>query len=180
MKLRLNIKLYMLMIMIVIVGGLNYGASAWGYNIIENIFGIWGRYVYIIISLAALVLALNRNTFLPFLGRTAVPCSSIPVTTQDNTTESIKIKIKPNTKIIYWAAESGTNYTKHAMSAYNKVANYGVAISDNTGVVELKFNYPQGYYVKYWGMKKNIPPHIHYRTCDGNLMLSEVRTVMLK
>ena len=147
------------------------------------IFSDYVRWLYIVIDIAAVYIAKDRNTYLPFLGQTALPCSVMPKQGLVQPTHKLSLTTKPNTKIVYWAAKLGQDYTQHAMQAYEvpnlEVPNSGVAMSDKTGKAELRFKDPQGYYVDHWGIKKYIPRHIHYRECQGNLMVGPVQTIKL-
>ena len=88
------------------------------------------------------------------------------------------IKTTPNINVIYWAAEPNTNVVENPWDAYNKNANSGVAKSDKDGNAILQVRKPASYKVPH--KSKQLKPHIHYRECFNNSMLSPVKTIYLK
>ena len=157
-------------LILVIVGAINWGAFAFGYNFVEllkdqvdlffNSNTQIDKVIYILIALAAFKL-MNRDTYLPFLGKTVMPTAVIPLKENKNQQDTITIKVQPNSKVIYWAAKKLNNDNHIVWDAYDDYSNSGVVMSDSSGVAKLKLQKGSGYLVP-WGNKK-IPPHLHYR-----------------
>ena len=174
-----------IILILVLIGSLNWGLiGSFNFNLVEFItkYDILKnnnikKIIYIIIGLSALLaitFLFKRDNMLPFLGRTVYPCKSLDVKYPLNYDKVISINVKPNINVIYWGSETGDGEIVSWKKAYNEYRNSGVALSDNKGTVELKFRTPQAYTVPYKGLLK---PHIHYRTCDENGMLSRIETI---
>jgi uncharacterized membrane protein YuzA (DUF378 family) len=171
--------------LIILIGALNWGfVGLLRFNVIMKLTSyIFNprnrihRLIYIIIGLAAGVKLFKRDYYLPFLGKAAFPCGSLKLKYPKNADVATKIKTKPNANVIYWASE-GTNdiVVKNPLQAYDKYANAGVALSDNDGIATLKLRNPSAYNVP---LGFTLKPHVHYRTCLGNGMLSPIRTAFL-
>ena len=176
--------LEMIMIKLILVGAINWGLIGFfDFNIVEYInqklFGqnrILAKIIYILVGISAIKL-FKRDMFLPFLGKTVYPCLNLEEKIPDHSDSKISIKVQPNSNVVYWAAEKSNNNIDNPWDAYAKYANSGVAISDENGNVELKFKYPAQYSVPGKGL---LPPHVHYRVCLGNGMMSRIETVNLK
>ena len=76
--------------------------------------------------------------------------------------DTVKIKVPPNTKVLYWAAKKLDSDHHIVWKAYDDYSNSGVVMSDNKGIATLKLLKGSGYIVP-WGKGKYIPPHVHYR-----------------
>jgi len=179
-------KFYKFAMIFMIIGSLNYliiGITR-KINILKMltkpIYKILHRIVYILIGLSALYVMFDRDTYLPFLGRTIVPCDILTDKNPANANLDISIdKVRPNSKIIFWAAEpKNQNDDKilNYIQAYGDFSNAGIATSDNNGVVRFKIRLPQKYKVP---LKGTLEPHIHYRVCEGLGNLGKVKTVFL-
>jgi uncharacterized membrane protein YuzA (DUF378 family) len=93
----------MILIIIVLVGGVNWGTTAMGFNIVEKINlalsrifhkRLWlDRVIYVLVAAAAIILAFDRTLWLPFLGETVLPSSLIPLKEQSGSTK-IKVKLQ--------------------------------------------------------------------------------------
>lgn len=183
----LRAKMNMIIAAIVIIGALNWGTTAVGYNLVEilnnHINSFLGyqsntdKIIYIIVALAALKLAFNRNTWLPFLGFSAFPSQSfVPNKNNSIGNTIVKVNVKPNTRIAYWAAlPKQSQETPYVNDAYGKFENSGVVMSDLNGVAELlilpgsEYRIPSGSVVN---------RHIHYRELDlPSGMMGKVQTV---
>lgn len=183
----LRAKMNMVIAAIVIIGALNWGTTAFGYNLVEilnnSINSFLGyrsnvdKIIYIIVALAALRLAFNRNTWLPFLGFSAFPSQSfVPNKNNSIGNTIVKVDVKPNTRIAYWAAlPKQSQDTPYVDEAYGKFENSGVVMSDLNGVAELlilpgsEYRIPSG---------KVIDRHIHYRELDLPAgMMGRIETV---
>ena len=175
-------KFRMLLLVLVIVGAYNWGSVAYGYNFVEllannvspsdskNICNI----IYILVALSALALALRKDTWLPLLGCTAIPSALLPLKTPpDNANIKVKVQVKPNSKVVYWAAY-GKEAVQDVSVAYKDFSNSGVVMSDSNGTAELSIVEGGSYRVPF----RTISRHIHYRVFSslGN-MLGPVKTV---
>jgi len=183
----LRAKINMVIAAIVIIGALNWGTTAFGYNLVEMLNNTINRslgyqsnfdkIIYIIVALAAVKMMFNRNTWLPFLGFSAFPSQSFVPNKKNSMGDTIiKVNVKPNTRIAYWAAlPKQTQETPYVDDAYGKFENSGVVMSDNNGVAELlilpgsEYTIPSG---------KVIDRHIHYRELDLPAgMMGRIETV---
>lgn len=170
-----------LALLLVFIGGLNWGlVGAFDYNLVEVItryFNIENSkdIIYIIVGMSALFFMFKRNTYLPFLGKTAHPCFSLEDVEPENPTKEVVVSVPPDTKVLYWAAEKSKDGSpfESPQEAYNDYKNYGVTTSDENGNAILRFRTPTGYFVK---TGKLIDSHVHFRYCKKPGMLSEVKT----
>jgi uncharacterized membrane protein YuzA (DUF378 family) len=181
---------YMIFAFVVIVGSLNWlSIGLINTNLVDKLstylsIPMLSRIIYIIVGIAALFLMFNRNFYLPFLGKSVVPCSFlIPDKVPDNADISVQVTVKPNSKVIYWASETDANkelVKDDPWSAYTKFENAGVVTSDSTGKAILKVRNPTKYKVPGLVMNKTLDKHIHYRVCGDNYsMLSQVETTYI-
>ena len=174
-------KLFKLAILSLIIASLNIGISMIAkVDVLNKIIGSYEKYFYIIAFISALYIMWDRDTYLPFLGRTIIPCNFLKDSIPANATKIITINItKPNTKVLYWAADNTSNpsVVNNYINAYNDFSNSGVATSDKNGIVKLAVRDPQSYTVPYKGL---LQPHVHFRICDGPGTLGRVKTIFLK
>jgi uncharacterized membrane protein YuzA (DUF378 family) len=164
---------------LLVLGGLNYAfLGSLKTNIIERLIGksIITRILYLLIGASALFLAFHQDTYIPFFGETIFPSIVIQEQTPAGATRTVKVKIRPRTKVIYWASEPGDNLNKKSFDiAYGKYENAGVTTSDNNGVALLKVREPQSYNILF----KTLVPHIHYRMIKESGFLDSVHTIYL-
>ncbi len=166
---------------LVIVGSLNWlSVGVLKLNPVESLLGqTLSRGVYILVGVAALAIMFNRDTYLPFLGETVLPCTTIPERVPPGATKEVRVPAPAGSKILYWAAEPAMEALKQIpdwQAAYNKFENAGVTTTDSTGIAILKVRLPQAYTVP---MKGRLEPHVHFRICDGTGMLGRVKTVFI-
>ena len=173
-------KLVALAILLLVIGGLNWGYVAFtGKDLISHLFGkgLITNSIFLAVGVAALALAFYRDTYLPFLGTTVMPCSLVEARTPEGADFEAKVLAKPGAKVLYWAAEHANKDLqtvqdyKHAYLAFR---NAGVAIADSDGTATLKVRKPQPYTVP---LKGELEAHIHYRVCYGDGFLGRVETV---
>jgi uncharacterized membrane protein YuzA (DUF378 family) len=174
-------KLHILAVVLVLIGAVNWGFIAlFGLNLVSVLLPHVGlrRLIYFLIGLSAVFLAANRNTYLPFLGKAALPCSLFHEVTPKGADDEAVIRTKPNVAVVYWATVSNEpdQPIQYAGEAYGKLCNAGVAISDDNGMAVLKVRSPKPYLA---GMGFELKPHIHYRVCQSAGMLGPVQTIML-
>jgi hypothetical protein len=182
------IKLRMLLLSIVFFGSINYGLTVFNYNIIDMTSDFIDKQanrklyinhtIYFIIMLAGLILMYDLTTWLPFLGETVLPSSLIPLKTNNvdpNNKKIITIKIKPNTRVAYWASLPNTEKTPKVEQAYADYSNSGVVMSDSEGNAKLVLTIGSGYIVP---RNKVIKRHVHYRELDQQYgMIGKVNTL---
>lgn len=172
-----DIKLQMIMIFLVIAGALNWGIiSFFKINLVEQFLGEYASLVYLIIGIAGAVLFMQRDTYLPFLGPMAIPCLLEPKK-QDKTDTKVTVKVPPNSKVIYWAALPGMNPKNDFYTNYGDYSNSGIAVANEKGEAVLEVKKPSRYTVGWFG--KVLEPHIHYRFCKKNGMVSRIETVFV-
>jgi uncharacterized membrane protein YuzA (DUF378 family) len=168
-------------IALVIVGGLVWGViGVGGPNIVASIFGKrWPAYtIYTLVGLAALLLVFSRDTYLPFLGETVLPCSLLAEQTPEHADTEVTVsQLHPGAKVLFWAAEprtDGLGRINDWRKAYLKFANAGVTTADEAGRAVLRFRNPQAYSVPFKG---NLPAHVHWRVCKEGGMIGPVQTI---
>ena len=163
------------------------GGLAWGLVGVSKfyIFNWLSKYtfksldtlVYILVGIAALYFLTSRDFYLPFLGETVFPCEPLAERVPDNADTSKTIKVTPNTNVVYWASETGSeDIVDNPWAAYSKYNNSGVLRSNDDGTVTLKVRKPSSYKIP---SGRTLPVHIHYRVCKSNGMLGSVETVYL-
>ena len=179
MDLVYDIKLRMLLTFFTIFGSLNYGLMSFNYNIIEiisknlkiNII----NFVYIIIAVSGLLLAIDITTWLPFLGKSILPSNLLPLQIPSQYDSFIKINTKPDTKIAYWASDK--KYITDVKNAYGEYKNSGVVLSNKEGEAILPIIKGEDYIVP---SNKLIKKHVHYRTLgDEYEMMGQIETVLV-
>lgn len=171
---------YIFAILFILLGGINWlSIGTTGTNLVE--LYITNQYIrssiYILVGISALALMFHRDTYLPFLGQTALPCSVLTDKVPSDATISIKVQVKPDSKVVYWAAEHNKDMTiaPNPWEAYQKYENAGIITADNQGTAILKVRDPSRYTV----LTGTLDKHIHYRYCKSNGLVSRVFTVAI-
>lgn len=179
-------RLNMAMTAFVYIGALHYVANKFGYDPIVNINSYLtnlfkidlyiDKIILLFISISIFILAMRRNTWLPFLGETVLPSSAVLLKPLEGK-DSITIKVSPNTKVVYWTTKPNTELPD-VVTAYGDFSQSGVVMSDEKGIATLTFNKGSGYIVP---SGKIIKPHIHYRELKEKKygIISEVKTAYL-
>jgi uncharacterized membrane protein YuzA (DUF378 family) len=191
---------HLVAVSLVIAGALNagfYGVTK--VNLMQSLLGItFARLGYIVISLCALYVAFQRETYLPFLGETVMPCSVLKEQTPEHADTMIQIhELIPGKKVLYWAAEprttrsetneqwnphmvdpttDGLGRIKDWRRAYLDFANAGVTTVDEGGHATLRIRKPQPYTVP---VKGPLESHVHWRVCGDNGFLGPVETTLV-
>ena len=152
----------MILFALVLLGSLNYLMIAAGYDIMKNIPHQYTMIIYIIIGCAAIILAVNRTTWLPFLGKSVLPSTLVPLKQATSYNKIITVKTKPNSKIAYWASSVTLSDGKipDVDTAYDDYSNSGVVMSDENGMAYLPIMEGGKYKVPY---NRVIDRHVHYR-----------------
>ena len=166
--------------LLLVIGGIAWGIyGAFGINIVKRILPDSNaqKIVYILVGVSAVILLFNRNFYLPFLDKTVLPLSllSKEKTVIGNDTFTVKVKVEPNVRVIYWASEPKSEIVP-VTTAYGEFENSGIVTADKDGIANLVLKKPSSYTVKKGLFNKTLKPHIHYRYTLSNGMLSEVKT----
>jgi uncharacterized membrane protein YuzA (DUF378 family) len=176
-------KLFMIGMVLLVVGGFNWGMVALtGKDFVSSIFGrnsVIANGIFIAVGLAALGIGFFRDSYLPFLGPAVFPCSLLKEQTPEGADTEVRVLQKPGAKVMYWATEPANKDLQTISDwrkAYLSFRNAGVAEADANGYAILRVRKPQPYTVPMKGM---LSPHIHYRVCMNNGFVGPVRTVTL-
>lgn len=178
-----DIYIYFFAMIFLIIGGIVWGIiGIFDINIITKYIPVnYQKIIYILVGMSALYLSMERNTYLPFLNDTVLPCYNLEDKVPDRANEKITVDVPKNVKVVYWCADSkNTEEILNYQEAYADYSNSGIATSNDEGKATLYFRTPQEYSVKKYGiLTKILKPHVHYRFCRANGMMSEVKTVFL-
>jgi uncharacterized membrane protein YuzA (DUF378 family) len=177
-------KLHAFAILLLVVGGLNMGSMVFfKKGAISMVFGksaFLANLLFLLIGVSALSIALFRDSYLPFLGQTVLPCSLLhPQSPVDSDTE-LQISARPGSKVLYWAAEPanhGLQFIQNWKQAYGDFGNAGVTLANELGAATLRIRKPQTYTVPIFG---TLAPHVHYRVCEQHGFVGPVQTVTLE
>lgn len=173
--------LHMIAVLLVIVGGLNWGLVG-GFNIdlVKSVgsalnLPILSTTIYILVGLSALCLSVKRDVYLPFLNEAVYPCATLSDRAPESATVKVPVRVMPRAKVVYWASEPNQDQpVSNPWDAYTKYENSGVATADSNGIATLMVRDPASYKVP---SGRVLSRHIHYRYCVGSGMLSRVETV---
>jgi len=180
----INKKIYMLTVFLVIVGGLNWlVVGFFGMDPIKTFLGRRkAHFLYVVVGIAAILLALRRDVYLPFLGQTVFPSNAVSLKTPQGANDTVSITTLPGAKVVYWAAEptlhKGSDTTTLGWDkAYGEFENSGVVKADDKGIALLRIRGPpQAYSVP---MKGTLKPHVHFRIEEEGGFFGRVKTVYL-
>jgi uncharacterized membrane protein YuzA (DUF378 family) len=171
-----------ILIVLVLIGSLNgVLIGLFDFNLVKSFGALFGtnlqnpitRIIYVIISIAALVLFAQRDTYLPFLGRTVMPQPLTEYKPSGKLKMKVITNLPPNVKVIYWAAHPSNKVIDNPYDAYGDYSNQGVTKTDENGRATLQFLIPSSYNVPYKGV---LTPHVHYRYWTSSGMASRVFT----
>ena len=176
--------LHIVTISLVLIGALNWGSiGMFSYNFVAKLFKSFSVYVYILIGLAAVHLAIKRDSYLSFLGWMSFPVYLLKVSQPANSNVQIDVDVKPGVvKVLYWAANPSKGGKEEIIDtpqkAYENTENVGVSqVLD--GKATLHFLCPSQYKVGRV-LKHTLEKHVHYRMVYGNGWLSNVHTIDVK
>lgn len=147
-------------------------------NILDNRQNIYFRLMCIIIFAITFWVSFQRDTYLPFLGYSALPSTVIKdVFTPENSNieTNIDVNAPDGTKIIYWGAIPSDKNIMTPLNAYHNYENAGISYV-HQGKALLRFNCPSKYNIP-WG--KTLDRHLHYRLVSSIGMLSPIETVYI-
>ena len=173
---------HLVAMVLLVVGGLNWGLLGLSRGRLDLLrpLGRWGSLiVHVAVGVAALWVAFKRDTYLPFLGRTAMPCSILSDRVPEHADKQVHVDgLEPGAKVVYWAAEPATEGLARIRTwqqAYLDYANAGVATVDGDGHAVFHVRKPAGYVVP---GGRGLTAHVHWRVCQGGEgMLGPVQTV---
>lgn len=178
-------KFYLLASVLVAIGAINWGLiGLFGLDLVKKTDEYtfkskkFVNVVYLLVGIAGLYLAVNRDFYLPFLGKAVLPPSVLKDTNKpvDQFCKLVKVDAKDAVKVVYWAADPGNEVGSSPQEAYGEFMNSGVADVQN-GEAVLVIHCPQTYKVKKFGIyNKELSKHVHYRLVNKNGMMSEVKT----
>lgn len=182
MGMYLRKKLYMMVVMLIMIGSINwFSIAVTGQDLVRLVLAPrFARIVYGVIGLAGLALLFNRDLYLPFLGETLVPGAALEIKTPQNANDQVTVTTKPGAKVVYWTTEPNPALGKELGTwdqAYGGYENSGVATADDTGKAILRFRGPpQPYKVP---MRGRLEPHVHFRVTDAHGFMGRVQTLFL-
>lgn len=187
--------LYMVYLGLVLVGALNWGLVAVGYNPVDMLSNLinnglnrlfnsnrnyhFNTIVYSLVAVSALILAIQRDVWLPFLGRSVLPSALVPLKNPSAVDTVVDVHTRPNTKVAYWASlpiksnDDDSDSDPDVMTAYGDFSNSGVVMSDDNGLAKLSIAAGTSYEVP---SGKVIPRHVHYRIINEHGMMGRIRT----
>lgn len=159
-------------------------------TISANKQSLWCKSAAFTAFIAALVLAVDRDTYLPFLNNAVFPSSlvkSVYSPPGANVEAVIIVDEKDGTKIAYWGAKplymNGATIPQTPQEAYANYSNAGVAEVKN-GQAILKFFCPSKYNINnIYPWATTLDRHVHYRVIDSHKhkgMMSPVYTKWVK
>ena len=174
----IEVYLHIVAVLVVMIGAFNWGVVAWTSG--HDLFSLLGAPagiilpIYALVAVAGLYLALDRNTWLPFLGDAVFPASVVRATHPKDASTAVTLRnLQPGAPVVYWASEEAKPMTRHASVAYGDYSNAGVVYSNSRGQATALVKCPSRYTV---GWSKVLPRHIHYRILRSNGMMGEVNT----
>jgi uncharacterized membrane protein YuzA (DUF378 family) len=142
-----KINLHILLMVLVIVGSLNWGlVGIFNFDLVKHFGSLFGNkmqhnvssFIYILVGMAALILIIQRDTFLPFLGHTVMPKPMNEYSPSGDVITKTIENLPPNVKVIYWASLPSDKTIDNPYDAYGEYTNQGVTISDANGSATVK------------------------------------------
>ena len=133
-----------------------------------------------LVAASALYIGLSRDSYLPFLGQTVIPCSLLNERTPEKADLKVRIIAPVGKKVLYWAAspENKEKQTSNSWrEAYGHFENAGVAIAGEDGSALLQVQRPQSYWVP---PGRKLEPHVHYRICSDDGMMGPVKSLFIE
>lgn len=173
--------LRMIMMGIALFGAAHYGAMIFDFNLAEYLskktrIPMICKIIYGIFAISALILAFDRDTWLPFLGDTVMPSSIVPIKTNVGGDTKVQVHVAPNAKVVYWAAKPNDKVVE-VEEAYGDFSNSGVVMANNMGEATLTFSKGSEYVVP---SGKQLKSHVHYREFkDRYGMMGPVQSVFV-
>jgi len=177
-------KLFAVCLFLLVFSGLNWGTFAiFKTDIVSSLLGkgsLSSRVFFIVVAVAALYVGVSRDTYLPFLGQTVIPCSLLQERTPEKADLKVRILAPKGRKVLYWAANPEQNEKaplKDWREAYGHFENAGIAVAGDDGSALLQVQRPQTYWVP---PGRKLEPHVHYRICSDDGMMGPVRSLFIE
>lgn len=135
------------------------------------------KWALIAAAVAAIWLAIRKDSYLPFLGETFLPPSALLVASPDYADTSVVVAVDPRAaRVVYWAPNNQPGTTASSpQEAYGKFENAGAAVVVD-GKATLRVRTPGSYKTP---VGKLMRPHVHYRIIKSDGFASDVKTAML-
>lgn len=119
--------------------------------------------------------SLQTLTFPPYRPKLKLSCTHKPKVYSNDFNYTITIilpnSIKPNSKIVYWAARPRVNKPfKSSIDAYDNTSAKGIVKANNRTAI-IKILYPNSYWES---DNKFQPPHIHFKVCNGGFIWTSI------
>jgi uncharacterized membrane protein YuzA (DUF378 family) len=176
-SLYLERKKYFLLIIIVLVGSVNYGITGITninlINKLEIIHSFLPTMIYLLIGLSAIFLISSKKTFLPYIGDSTHPCDKIKDHIPNNYTDEYKLKVPPNVLVIYWGNDIDNLELKNDLEIWNSFKNYS-----NTGAIRA--NEYGNVILKLKQIKNRKKKYIYYKYFDNVGFLSSLKKIYVK
>jgi hypothetical protein len=175
----------MIIMGIVLFSAAHYGALFFNFNLAEYMNLVFFRLfskrapidkiLYAIFAICAVIVAVDRDTWLPFLGNSVLPSAVVPLKTNIGDT-TVKVQVQPNAKVVFWAAKPGKELKAPEVSeAYDDYSNSGVVNANDQGEAILTFNKGTEYVVP---SGRQLESHVHYREFRDKIgMVGPVQSV---
>ena len=177
-------KLFAACLFMLVFSGLNWGLVAiFKTDVVSSLLGkgsMASRIIFILVAASALYVGLSRDSYLPFLGQTVIPCSLLSERIPEKADLKVRIIAPFGKKVLYWAAspENKNKPTSNSwQEAYGHFDNAGVAIASEDGSALLQVQRPQSYWVS---PARKLEPHVHYRICSDNGMMGPVKSLFIE
>lgn len=185
--------LRMIIMGIVLFSAAHYGALFFNFNLAEYMNLVFFRLfskrapidkiLYAIFAICAVIVAVDRDTWLPFLGNSVLPSAVVPLKTNIGDT-TVKVHVQPNAKVVFWAAKPGKDLKDdkdgnkpEVSEAYDDYSNSGVVNANDQGEAILTFNKGTEYVVP---SGRQLESHVHYREfLDKVGMVGPVQSVFV-
>lgn len=169
-------KQYFILMLIVLISAINYGfIGFFNFDLIkqlEKINLLVPKIIHIIISLCGIYLLLNPKTYMPYMTNTLHPCDTITDHVPNNYSEKYKLKVPPNSLVIYWSNEKDNYLLNNHPEPWHEFKNYpntGILRANEYGIVNLKFQ----------SIKKRNKTFIFYKYYEPTGLLSHLKKLYI-
>ena len=134
----------------------------------------WKKGVLALAAVSALWLAFKRDTYLPFLGETAIPHTAFLVSSPDYADSTATVVVDPGaTRVVYWSTSNPVgSVVGSPREAYGKFENVGTSMVVE-GKATLRFRKSGSYKTP---LGRVMGPHVHYRSIFPDGMAGAVKT----
>lgn len=137
-----------------------------GVAFIRADLNIFLRIILVVVGVVALLVGIQRDLYLPFLGETVLPAHLLISSPANGNVAMVLRNVPANVKVLYWAALPSRPAVPGALGpkeAYGEYVNGGVVMSRADGTAAITLECPQSYTVNRLGFDKVLPKHVHYR-----------------